>query len=415
MNRRPIPIVRTRRFGAMHSLGDSCVSNTVATSPPKATTQPVITGVSSRAVSLAPRAGLKGLGRLGTNTGTGGAALTALGVSGSGGASGAIGGAAKGAAIGSAIVPGIGTAIGAVIGAIAGGLIHTSQFPAWLAEDTNIIKVLQQLPAGFQGRTLPLLSPTTQNPLTLEMIWTAIIVTGNMYAYVSPSPAHSPSDMANEFNWVMAWIKSLLTCMNQNPVGANLTVSINAGNGVNFSLTFDNPGLANTAQVTQVVIIPAYLAWCTHNGAVDTQSNHCPGDASNPLNQLVLELMTDYQIAQVNPSMGVQAPAPTTSAVVTPKQTATVTVSTPATAAAPAASTTVTAGNAVTTATPQVQAPPIQSLAPTEDLAPIQSLPSTINISSPAAAPAPIEAGLPVWVYLAAGAAVLYVVMQKKK
>jgi hypothetical protein len=403
MNRRPIPIVKTRGFGRLHSLGDSCVNNTVATSPPKATTQPVVTPQSGVRIALANRAGLKGLG---INQGTGGAALTALGVSGQGGASGAIGGAAKGASIGTAIVPGIGTAIGAVIGAIAGGLIHTSQFPAWLAEDTNIIKVLQQLPSGFQGRTLPLLNPTAANPLTLEMIWTAIVVTGNMYGYVSPSPAHSPSDMANEFNWVMAWIKSILTCMNQNPVGANLTVSVNAGNGVNFSLTFNNPGLSNSAQVTQVVTIPAYLAWCTHNGAVDTQSNHCPGDASNPINQLVLELMTDYQIAQVNPAMGAQAPAPTTSAVVTPAQTATATVSTPG------ASTTVTAGNAVTTVTPSVAAPPIQSLAPTEDLAPIQSLPSTINISSPAAAP--IESGIPIWVYLIGGAAVLYVVTRKK-
>lgn len=402
-----VPIVRTRRFGA---LADSCVNNsaTVATSPPKATTQPIVTGTSARAVALTPRAGLKGFGRLGVNTGTGGAALTALGVSGSGGAAGAIGGAAKGASIGTAIVPGIGTAIGAVIGAIAGGLIHTSQFPAWLAEDTNIIKVLQQLPSGFQGRSLPLLTPTTANPLTLEMIWTAIIVTSNMYAYVSPSPAHSPSDMANEFNWVMAWMKSIFTCMNNNATGANLTVTVNAGNGVNFSLTFTNPGLSNSAQVNQVVTIPAYLAWCTHNGTVDTQSNHCPGDASNPLNQLVLELMTDYAIAQVNPKMGALAPAPTTSPVIAPSQTATATVSTPG------ASTTVTAGNAVTTATPTVAAPPIQSLAPTEDLAPIQSLPSTINIST-AAAPAPLtDTGVPVWMYLIAGAAVLYVVMRKK-
>src|SRR5208337_5558539 len=99
-----------------------------------------------------------------------------------------------------------------------------SDFPKWLAEDTNIVKVLQALPPGFQGRSLPALSPTSSQPITLEMIWTAIIVTGNMYAYVNPSPAHSPSDMANEFNWVMAWMRSIFTCMNQNPVGANLTV-----------------------------------------------------------------------------------------------------------------------------------------------------------------------------------------------
>jgi hypothetical protein len=396
MRPRPVPIVRTRRFMALHGLGDSCVNNTVATSPPgQANTQPILTNIATRGL-------LRGLGRLGINSGGSGATLTALGVSGQGGASGAIGGAAKGAAIGSAIFPGIGTAIGAAIGAVAGGLIHTSDFPKWLAEDTNIIKVLQQLPPGFQGRSLPALSPTSSQPITLEMIWTAIIVTGNMYSYVSPSPAHSPSDMANEFNWVMAWMKSILTCMNQNPTGSNLTVSVNAGNGVNFSLTFDNPGLANTAQVNQVVIVPAYLAWCTHNGAVDT--GHCATDANNPLNQLVLELMTDYQIAAVNPSMGALAPAPTTSAIVAPAQTASVTVATPG------VQTTVTAGNAVTVPTPTVAAPPIESMAPPESVAPIQSLPS-----APAYAPAPISTGLPVWAYLLAGAAVLYVVTKKKK
>lgn len=458
-------------------MGDACVNNSAAPPAPPAATSPG----RSTTIPIIRSGHFFGLG---SNP-----ILTAVGVTGQGGATGAVVGAAKGASVGTEIVPGIGTAIGAVIGAIAGGLIHTSDYPQWLAEDTNIVKVLEQLPPGFQGRTLPLQTPSAQNPLTLEMIWTAIIVTGNLYAYVNPSPAHSPSDMQNEFNWVMAWLRSILTCMNQNPVGANLTVTCNVGNGVTFTLTFDNPGLADSAQVNQVVTVPAYLAWCTHNGKVDTQSNHCPGDASNPLNQLVLELMTDYAIAQVNPSAGAPQSAPpappaaapavatappaATLPVVTPAQTATVTVSSPATPTAPAAQTTVTAGSASTTATPAVttswyyvpvlppgatvqwyapgsiyqatadqngwlpttgngvvppgaqtmsttipvaSAPPIAPLSPVESVAPIEILgggassePQPVDYQTPA----PISSGVPVWVYLLGGAAVLYVATRK--
>jgi hypothetical protein len=326
-------------------LSDSCVNLTTSAAASTAKTISTMT--------TAPRVGvqLRGLGFLGSAAAES-AELNAVGVSGKGGASGAIGGAAKGASVGSAFGP-IGAGIGAVIGAVAGGLIHTSQYSSWLATDTNIIAVLKQLPAGFQGRTLPKQTPTATAPLTLEMIWTAIVVTQNMYGYVSPNPGHSPSDMQNEFNWVMGWIASILQCMNQNPVGATLQATVNAGNGVTFTLTFVNPGSSNSATVTQKVIIPAYLAWCTHNGAVDTQSTHCPGDAANPINQLVLELMTDYQIAQY--------PPPAAQPATTPKAPATVTVTTAA------GSTTVAkGGNAVTTpatATHSVMTAPPPSIA----------------------------------------------------
>jgi hypothetical protein len=432
------------RPASLGALGDTCVNNSAAATVPKSTT---------KAVPATPRgAQLRGLG------------ILPPGVTGKGGASGAVTGAATGASIGTTIFPGIGTAIGAVIGAVAGGLIHTSDYSSWLATDTNIINVLHALPSGFQGRTLPRQTPTAANPLTLEMIWTAIVVTGNMYAYVSPSPGHSPSDMQNEFDWVMAWMLSILKCMNTNPVGANLTVTCNVGNGVTFTLTFDNPGLTNTNAVAQTVMIPAYLAWCTHNNTVDTQSNHCPGDASNPINQLVLTLMTDYQIAQVNPNAGkVAAPAPTpakTTPIVTPGKTATVTV------ASPAATVTRTAGKTTTVATPApaailywlsngnlgtgptmpAGAIPISAaqyslmannpssaaaLALYEQLmgivipseaAAAQSPVATIapsSSSSISATPAPIieSSGVPDWVYLIGAAAVAYYVIEggKKK
>lgn len=340
-------------------LGDTCaVVGATATSTPVTAPLPV-----NRNTQPIRSGGMKGLARLGVNTGTGGAALTAVGVTGKGGASGAVTGAAKGASVGASagsIVPGVGTAIGAaigaVVGAVAGALIHTSDFPEWLANDANIVKVLQQLPAGFQGRSLPLQTPTQANPITLEMIWTAIVVTQNMYAYVSPNPGHSPSDMQNEFNWVIAWMTSIVKCMNQHPIGTKLNMSVTVGNGVTFTLAFTNPGSASSATVANNVMIPAYLAWCTHNGKVDTQSNHCPGDAANPLNRLVLTLMTDWVIAQ-NPPPASQAAAPAAvvaapkTATVVPAKTATVTVATPK------ASTTVTAGKAVTTIAPTTATP----------------------------------------------------------
>jgi hypothetical protein len=351
-NPRPPAVPFIRRLGY---LGDTCTAEgatVVSTAAPTATIQPIAGGG-----RVSPT--IRGLqfGRLGVNTGTGGAALTAVGVTGKGGTSGAVTGAAKGASVGasvgSAVFPGVGTAIGAaigaVLGAVAGGVIHTSDFANWLATDTNIIKILQQLPANFQGRTLPKQTPTQNAPITLEMIWTAIVVTGNMYNYTDAKG--SPSDMQNEFNWIMAWMASILQCMNKYPIGAKISMSISVGNGVNFTLSFVNPGSANSATVANNVMIPAYLAWCTHNGAVDTQASHCPGDAANPLNRLVLTLMTDYQIAQYPPPASQAAPPKTAAAVAAPKtatvvpaKTATVTVS------SPAAVTTVTAGKAVTVA-----------------------------------------------------------------
>jgi Glycine zipper len=450
------PVRRWRaRPASFGSLGDTCVNNTpvkAATVPASATKAPV----SRTAIAVPKGAQLRGFG------------ILPPGITGKGGTQGAVTGAATGASIGTTILPGIGTAIGAVIGAVAGGLIHTTQFASWLATDTNIINVLHALPSGFQGRTLPRQTPTAANPLTLEMIWTAIVVTGNMYAY-NPDAAHSPSDMQNEFDWVMAWMLSILKCMNANPVGANLTVTCEVGNGVTFHLTFDNPGLSNTNTVAQTVMIPAYLAWCTHNNTVDTQSNHCPGDASNPVNQLALTLMTDYQIAQVNPSAGAVAPAKAapivtagktaTVAVVTPTATTTrtaaktTTVATPAkaaTVAAPAAtlywllngnlgSGTVLPAGAIPLTSAQytlmadnpsspaalalyeqlmgIVIPSSATAAP--DTAPISTLETpTINVSVPAsAAPAIEESGIPDWVYiaLAAGAVLLVMQSQKKK
>ena len=445
---RLLPMPRPR----LNGLGDTCVNNSAAAASATAKATPVVatSKAASTAINLAPRAQLRGFG------------LLPPGVTGKGGASGAASGAAAGASIGSSIFPGIGTAIGAIIGAVAGGLIHTSQYGSWLATDTNIINVLKNIPAGFQGRTLPRQTPTATAPLTLEMIWTAIVVTGNMYSYVSPNPGHSPSDMQNEFDWVMAWMLSILKCMNSNPVGANLTVTCNVGNNVTFHLTFVNPGLANTNTVTQTVIIPAYLAWCTHNNTVDTQSTHCPADAKNPLNQLVLDLMTDYQIAQVNPAAG-QAPA---AAVVTPGKTATATVT------SPAGSTTVKAGTAssvpasITGATASTQ--PVTTLywlsngnlgtgtvmpagaipltaaqyslmatqpssaaaqalydslmgftppaaaATDNDTAPIASVQPNITVNVPASTPASVQSGLPLWVYVLLGGGALYVLTQKK-
>jgi hypothetical protein len=324
-------------------LGQGCVNSSAVA----ASTNPVLIRPQIRATGP-----LKGLGFLGTPIES--AELSAVGVTGKGGTSGAVTGAAAGAGIGTAIFPGIGTAIGAAIGAIAGGLIHTSQFSAWLAADTQIISQMQSLPAGFTGRSL--------TKSVLEEMWTAVVVTGAMYSYVNPNPGHSPSDMQNEFDWVMGFIGDILQCMNKYPVGAALNVTENVGNGVTFTLAFTNPGSSNSDVVAQKVMIPAYLAWCTHNGAVDTQPTHCSGDASRPINQLLLTLMTDYQIAQYPPPASQNpAPAATTTAAKTtasaakpkstimPVKTATVTVTTAATKTAPAATTVASKGTTVTT------------------------------------------------------------------
>jgi|HubBroStandDraft_3_1064219.scaffolds.fasta_scaffold21928_3 hypothetical protein len=321
-------------------LGNSCTSAAAVA----ASTQPIL--IKPQIKTTGP---LRGLGYLGAAAygATEQAELSAIGVSGQGGASGAIGGAAKGASVGMTVYGPIGAAIGAVIGAIAGGLIHTSKFADWLAADTQIIQQMENLPAGFMGRAL--------SKGVLEEMWTAVVVTGAMYAY-NPDSAHSPSDMQNEFDWVMGFIGDILQCMNKYPIGAPINVTENVGNGVTFTLAFTNPGSQSSDVVAQKVMIPAYLAWCTHNGAVDTQPTHCSGDASRPINQLLLTLMTDYQIAQYPPPAS-QAPAvaaasaPKPMSTILPVKTATVTVTTPATKTAPAATTVLSKGTAVTKVT----------------------------------------------------------------
>lgn len=257
---------------------------------------------------------LKGLGAPQSTTS---ALESTVGITGQGGATGAVHGAAAGASIGTAIVPGIGTAIGAVVGALAGALIHSSKFPDWLAADTQIIAQMNQLPAGTRGRDLSL--------QTLLYMYDAVVVTGALYSYVNPAPSHSPSDMQSEFNWIMAWMKTIIQAMNQAPIGAPVNLSIPTGNGVTFTMNFTNPGTADSNSVAQTVMIPAYIAWCTHNNATDVQN--CNTDAAKPIVQLVLTLMTDYQIGQ-NPPPAAQASVATTPppAIVTPDNQAAVTV-----------------------------------------------------------------------------------------
>lgn len=248
---------------------------------------------------VVPRGRASRMGRLGAGATltTGEQGLTAIGI-GQGGVGGAVHGAESGATIGSAVGP-LGAGIGAAIGAIAGGLIHTSQQPQRVAAANQMLAQLQALPNNFQGRTLtlPVLSQT----------FGSIVTAKQMFGSVPGDPASSPSDQAHEFQGFMDMIAALLQQMNRTPIGAPINFSYNGWNGVRFTFQFTNPGSASSAIVTQQVVIPAMIAWLTHNGTQDVATT--TRDANNPYVQTVFQLMTDYQIAQFPPP---NAPAPTT-------------------------------------------------------------------------------------------------------
>jgi len=233
-----------------------------------------------------------GLGSLGASANSGNAVLAAVGVTGTGGASGAVKGAATGAGIGTTIFPGLGTAIGAAVGAIVGGLLHFGTGAQRLATATQIIQGLTSQPPPLSaGRTVTL--------QTITECYGALVSTGNFFGYVKPSPANSPSDIQNEFNSMMKTIAGLVQLMNANPIGATVTYSATGFNGISFSLTFVNPGTANTATVLQTAVIPAMKAWLTQMGRVDIAN--VGNDFARPIVQLVFGLMTDYVIGQNPP------------------------------------------------------------------------------------------------------------------